>query len=328
MKALIFRKGVIRKIQKTLDVADILDSDTSLHFFFHWSILYTVYSHSSQINFLKEKVEYSMKSERQNKIINLLFKNGFVKTSNLKETFGVSIETIRRDFNQLSKMGFLVKTYGGAVITNKHINVKSDLETWQRRMDCSLKEKRAIALRAIEYIEDHILLAMDSGTTILELAKLLNQRNGITIITNDLNSAEMILQNNVNQVFLLGGMVTANGSTDGYFAKHLLNSFSKIDMYIFSCDGVNIEDGFTTSSLESNELKRLLAEKAIRKIALVDHTKFGKKALFKISGFDQVDVVITDSNTPQGYIDQIREKGIQVDLVTVDERVNFSSSKK
>lgn len=263
-----------------------------------------------------------MKSERQNKIIDLLFKNGFVKTSDLKETFGVSIETIRRDFNQLAKMGFLVKTYGGAVITNQHINVKSDLETWQRRMYSSLKEKRAIASRAIEYIDDHSLLAMDSGTTILELAKLLIQRKGITIITNDLNSAEMILQNNVNQVFLIGGMVTASGSTDGYFAKHLLNSFSKIDMYIFSCDGVNIEDGFTTSSLENNELKRLLAEKAIKKIALVDHTKFGKKALFKISGFDQVDVVITDSNTPQEYIDQIRDKGIRVDLVTVDEIVN------
>ncbi len=261
-----------------------------------------------------------MKSERQNIIIDMLFKDGFVKTSNLQETLGVSIETIRRDFNQLAKMGFLIKTYGGAVKTNHYINVKSDLETWQRRMDSSLKEKRAIALCAIKYIEDYTLLAMDSGTTILELAKLLNQRKGITIITNDINTTETILQHNVNQVFLLGGMMTANGSSNGYLAKHLLSNFSKIDMYVFSCDGVNIEDGFTTSNLENNELKRLFVEKAIKKIALADYTKFGKKALFKISSFDQVDVVITDSSTPQVYVDQIREKGIQVDIVNVDER--------
>lgn len=63
----------------------------------------------------------------------------------------------------------------------------------------------------------------------------------------------------------------------------------------------------------------MLAEKALKRIALVDHTKFGKKALFKISGLEHIDVLITDSMAPQGMIDQMREKGILVDVIPVAE---------
>lgn len=263
-----------------------------------------------------------MKSTRQREIIDLLMRDGFVKTSELQSSLGVSIETIRRDFNQLEKEGILIKTYGGAKLAVQQVYVKPDRDTWQRRMSSSIQEKRAIALHAIEYIESGSLLAMDSGTTTFELAKHLNKHSDITVITNDINIADMILRSGSNQVFLLGGMVTTNGSTNGYLAKHTLNSFSQIDMYVFSCDGVTIEDGFTTSSLENNELKRMLAEKALKRIALVDHTKFGKKALFKISGLEHIDVVITDSQTPQGLIDQIREKGIPVDVIPVTKQGN------
>ena len=257
-----------------------------------------------------------MKSLRQKKIIDLLMRDGAVKISELQSSLGVSIETIRRDFNQLEKEGFLIKTYGGAM-ANQQVYVKPDLDTWQKRMGSSIQEKRVIALRALEHIADGSLLAMDSGTTTFELAKHLDKCKGITVITNDINSAEAILRSGTNQVFLLGGMVTTNGSTNGYLAKQVLNSFSQIDMYVFSCDGVTIEDGFTTSSLENNELKRMLAEKAEKRIALVDHTKFGKKSLFKISGLEHIDVVITDSLTPQAMIDRIREKGIPVDVIPV-----------
>ena len=223
-----------------------------------------------------------MKSARQKKIIDLLMRDGFVKTSELQSSLGVSIETIRRDFNQLEKEGILIKTYGGATLAvQQQVYVKPDRDTWQKRMSISVREKTAIALRAIEYIKNGSLLAMDSGTTTYEFAKHLNKHSDITVITNDINITEVILRNGSNQVFLLGGMVTTNGSTNGYLAKQALSSFSQIDMYVFSCDGVTIEDGFTTSSLENNELKRMLAEKALKRIALVDHTKFGKKPCLK-----------------------------------------------
>lgn len=258
-----------------------------------------------------------MKSSRQKKILDMLMRDGVVKTSELQSSLGVSIETIRRDFNQLEKGGFLVKTYGGAM-ANKQVYVKPDLATWQVRMKSSIPEKKAIAQHALKHVAAGSLLAMDSGTTTFELAKHLNKCKDITVITNDINTADEILRSGANQIFLLGGMVTGNGSTNGYLAKQVLNNFSQIDMYIFSCDGVTIEDGFTTSSLENNELKRILAEKAVKRIALVDNTKFNKKSLFKISGFEHVDIVITDSLTPQYFVDQIREKGIIVDVVSIE----------
>ena len=101
---------------------------------------------------------------------------------------------------------------------------------------------------------------MDSGTTTYEFAKHLNKHSDITVITNDINITEVILRNGSIR-FSSSGYGYDQRLYQRYLAKQALSSFSQIDMYVFSCDGVTIEDGFTTSSLENNELKRMLAEK-------------------------------------------------------------------
>lgn len=58
-------------------------------------------------------------SDRQDRILELLERDGSVKTSNLVTIMDVSLETIRRDLDFLEKQGYLQKVYGGAILKNK-----------------------------------------------------------------------------------------------------------------------------------------------------------------------------------------------------------------
>ena len=94
-----------------------------------------------------------MKSARQKKIIDLLMRDGFVKTSELQSSLGVSIETIRRDFNQLEKEGILIKTYGGATWPSTAGICEAGPGYLAKADEYFRPRKTAIALRAIEYIK-------------------------------------------------------------------------------------------------------------------------------------------------------------------------------
>ena len=54
-----------------------------------------------------------MRSFRQKEIIDILERERVINTAATAQQFGVSIETIRRDLDQLEKQGILRKTYGG-----------------------------------------------------------------------------------------------------------------------------------------------------------------------------------------------------------------------
>ena len=53
--------------------------------------------------------------DRREQILAMLGRDGSVKVTELVKTFGVSVETIRRDLEALEEEGLLKRVYGGAV---------------------------------------------------------------------------------------------------------------------------------------------------------------------------------------------------------------------
>ncbi len=105
--------------------------------------------------------------ERHEKIMEILHEKRSVKVSALKELFGVSIETIRRDMDFLEKEGWLTKVYGGAVL-ERVIAQEKNLHT---RSTANSELKREIAGIACRFVEEGQSIAMDASTTNLEIAK-------------------------------------------------------------------------------------------------------------------------------------------------------------
>lgn len=256
-----------------------------------------------------------MKNTRQKQIMNLLLKDGQVGTGDLMERFGVSIETIRRDYNELEREGALKKTYGGAVLAANSRGI-TEVADWQERMRVSTREKALIGRKAAEYIPDGCVLATEVGTTVFELARHLEHKNNLTVLTNDLYVAQELFRNRTNRVYLAGGFLTSPYYTAGPLSRRAIEEFASIDVFIISTEGATLAEGLTTPNAEVNDLKRLYLQKAAKTIAVIDHTKFGRKAIFHTCDFSAVDLLITDDRAPLPMLRKIREKGVEVVVVS------------
>ena len=99
--------------------------------------------------------------ERQHRISEILTENGIVQVSRLAEEFGVSELTIRRDLDQMEENGLLKRTHGGATVLR---NMNAEPHYLQKAAQFA-EEKKRIAQKAVELVEDDDIVMVNSGTT-------------------------------------------------------------------------------------------------------------------------------------------------------------------
>ncbi|MCI2058008.1 MAG: DeoR/GlpR family DNA-binding transcription regulator [Oscillibacter sp.] len=253
-----------------------------------------------------------MKYRRQNEILKLLLLEHSLKTENLASHFNVSIETIRRDINTMEQAGLIKKVYGGISLVSDSMHMTS-LETWNVRLAHAHAEKVHIVTRALELIPDNAVIALDIGTTTYELSRLLNAKKNLSIITNSLLISSELARNTSHKIYCIGGLVMPNEVvTSGVFARNFLNNFASIDLFIGSADGITLKSGITEFNEAVIDVKRQLIARADRTVALIDHSKFGKEALFVSWDLRTIDVLVTDSEAPKKELEMIQKLGVEI----------------
>lgn len=253
-----------------------------------------------------------MKSIRQSEILKLLQAEHDLKTEYLVQHFGVSIETIRRDINALEQKGLIKKVYGGITVPSDSARIDS-LENWHIRSGHCMEEKAKIAQAALSLIPDNSVIALDIGTTLHEFAKLLNTKKNLSIITGSLYIASELSQSTSHHVYAIGGLVIPNEAvTSGSFARNFLKSFSSIDYFITSADGFSTKNGLTEFGEAIADVKQQIHALSSKTIALIDHSKFGREALFKTCELSDIDILVTDSGSPKKDLEKIKKMGVEV----------------
>ena len=123
-------------------------------------------------------------NERQEKIYELLQKNGAVTTSGLVEAFKVSIETVRRDLLNMELEGRLKRVHGGAVAKN---DMKPFFDLKKRNTEFE-EEKEELSKKAMEFINEGDIIGIAEGSTAIFFSKALKENfSNLTIITNSLD---------------------------------------------------------------------------------------------------------------------------------------------
>lgn len=138
--------------------------------------------------------------ERQKKIIELLTIRKVMKIAELTEEMQVSIETIRRDINLLTRQGKIEKIYGGV----KLVQSKFGESTIDERMFSQLKEKESIAQKCSEYIDDGDCIYIDSGSTTYQIAKYIKQKKKLTVITSSIPVVNELIHSDI-EILIIGG---------------------------------------------------------------------------------------------------------------------------
>lgn len=253
-----------------------------------------------------------MKEQRHNEILRLLTREHSIKTEALAAQLGVSLETVRRDINALARSGHVRKVYGGITLASDAIHT-STLENWNVRLNCQREEKAQIALRALDYIEDGSMIALDIGTTTYQLSRLLSAKKGLSILTSSLQIAGELSRSTGHTVYCIGGVVLPGESAaSGAFARDFLDHFASIDLFIGGADGLSLSCGITECHASVVEVKQQLIRRARRNITLADHTKFGVEATFVSCPVSEMDLLITDIAAPAAELEALRRRGVEV----------------
>ena len=171
----------------------------------------------------KQKKEPLFAEERKSRIIELLNENSKLVVPDLCDYFEVSPATIRNDLRELENGGLLKRTHGGAILNTK---TGYELNSYQKGVK-NLAAKQAIARYAVNLVDDGDTIAIDTGTTTLEFAKLLAGKNGITAVVNDIGIAKQLEENSDTNIILTGGILRRNfHCTIGPIAQKALEGLS------------------------------------------------------------------------------------------------------
>src|ERR1700710_3076914 len=128
--------------------------------------------------------------ERREDIANYVIKFGQVRIDDLVEHFGVSRMTIHRHIEQLAQQGVLRKLHGAVTVQPSGIYES----TFRYRMTVGRAEKDALARAAMEYVEAGQVVMLDDSTTASAVAPLLAEIRPLTVITNSVSTAELLIQ--------------------------------------------------------------------------------------------------------------------------------------
>ena len=245
--------------------------------------------------------------ERKIKIIDLLNQNKKVTVTELVRLFNVSSATIRSDLRELNDRAQLIRTHGGAIIET---GAGFEPDTKQKR-DLNLAAKQKIAQLAIELINDGDTVIFDTGTTTLELAKLLNQRRRITAVTNDFEIARVLEEMNSISVVMLGGELRKNfHCTVGAAGIEMLAQLS-VDKAFMGTNSLSISKGASTPNLQQAEIKKAMVSSAQKVILLCSSRKLGKDSFVHFASLDQIDTLIIERIDVNEKF-EFEERGVEV----------------
>ncbi len=243
--------------------------------------------------------------ERRERILSYLRQNEYANVETLAESLAVSSMTIRRDLNKLEEQGLVRRTHGGATI-GQFISSQPHTEV---RKNQSPREKLAIARYATSMIHDGHTILLDAGTTCMDIAKHLTDKN-IRVVTTDLAQAQHLCRFKNIEVYMPGGRVDeVTQSCLGSKVVEFLDTVH-VDMAFIGCTSWDVRRGLTTPTEERSAMKAKMIERADTSILVADSDKYGCYSFHKICELGALDLIVTDERLSERSREQLTDAGI------------------
>ena len=249
---------------------------------------------------------------RLSQIVEMVMEKGSISIPEICERFDVSEMTARRDLNELDRQGLLRRVHGGAIASL----ARSYEPPFPTRASKNLEAKLAIGLKAAELVFDGDSIALDVGTTTLEIVSGLKEKRNLTIVTSCLQIAnkvvsELSLSSDV-RLIITGGIVRPRElSMIGSIPQTVYRDLH-VDKAFIGIGGIHPIDGLTEYNLEDAQTKQILIQSAREKIVVADGSKFGLTTFASVSPLKAVNTVVTDRSASGDMIHKLRESGVNV----------------
>jgi len=248
---------------------------------------------------MAERRNQSMQADRLTLIRRHLYIHGPTGVHDLARAVETSLATIRRDLQRLEEQGLVLRTHGGAEIAG---SLGGEIG-FESREHHNLRAKRAIADHAFELVRPHSAIFLDSGTTVLQVARRLRlDPLPLTVFTNSLAIVDALVGCDPIEVILLAGRVRqTNRSVVGALAEQVMEGLWFDQLYL-GASAIQSDDAIATLDSDEARLNGSMLRRSTEKYLLVDSAKFGRHATFRVAPITDITTIFTDDALDAAWI--------------------------
>jgi DeoR/GlpR family transcriptional regulator of sugar metabolism len=246
-------------------------------------------------------------TDRLRQITEAVQEAGRIGVTELAALTGASEMTVRRDLEVLAAQGVLERYRGGA----RSLLLRGAEPPFALRSQEGHEAKRRIAAEVAGLLADGEAVVLDSGTTCLEVARVLEQRR-LTVMPLSLHAVNALT--GAPQVTLLvpGGRPRPGElALTGPLTQASLAAL-RFDTAVIGCCGLNAANGLTAYDLDDAAVKRAAIASARRVIAVTEGAKLSRTALAHVAPATALHAVVTDDSAPGDAVDRLAAAGVTV----------------
>lgn len=198
--------------------------------------------------------------------------------------------TVRRDLDQCQREGRLRRCHGGATIISEAV---AEL-AYEQKLNVHMDAKRALARLAGSIVRPGMTVFLDAGTTTACVAEELVNISDLTVITNDLKIAQILLPTDVELVIPGGYVQKQTGSMLGSLTLEQLRDL-RADVAFVGAACIDERMDTLTPTQEKVLLKREIRRMSQKCYLIADASKFHRYAIYRIDPLSIYDGVITNA---------------------------------
>lgn len=245
-----------------------------------------------------------LKEERQQRILELVRREGKALASELSELLEVSEDTIRRDLRDLAELGLLQRVHGGVLLASP------GAARYETRRKENMQGREAIARAALQLLRRDQVIIMDGGTSTLQVAQQMPHDLPVTVITNSPSVAIALSEREKIAVILLGGKLYRDAQvTVGVETVEALRTF-QADICLLGVCSLHPEIGVSVLNLEEVYVKRAMIARSAEVVALVTAEKLSTAAPYVVGPLREITHLITESGVSDEVLEPYRALGI------------------
>ena len=247
-----------------------------------------------------------LKKERQAFILHQVNLHNKVLSSTLCTEINVSEDTIRRDLQELSEEGKVIKVHGGA------LSHSFNQVYFPAAGVYSQNQKKIIAQKAIGLISNGMFVLTSGGTTIIEMARSLPPQLKATFISGSIPAILEYMQHPNIEVILIGDKISKNSKiTVGSEAISKIKQL-KADICFLGTNAIDLEHGITDNDWEVVQLKRAMIESSKMVVCLSIAEKINSVQPIRVCGLDEIDMLITELPADDPVLKPYINAGVKV----------------
>jgi len=246
---------------------------------------------------------------RRDQVLDYILQNQHVSVAQICATFSVSEATARRILNELAADTRIERVRGGAIAMH---NGPQPERGFRSRSIEQEEEKHRIGRAAAELVNDGDTVFLGSGTTVLEVAYHLHERQNLTVMTNSVAIMELLKDTPEIMLIGLGGILWhSEQSFIGHITEQALSQLHA-DKVITGIRAIDVDKGLSNRDPMCTQTERSILAVGEQVIIVADHTKCNEVDMAFVAPLSAIHVLVTDTDAPAEFVSALTSRGIQV----------------